>query len=229
MSLKKSINIDGILFLNMRFYAAEVVVALEYLHEQGIVYRDLKPENILVQDSGHIMLTDFDLSLRLSSKDSDDCISTQMSHSFVGTNEYMAPEILWSTGHAFPVDWWSLGIVMYEMVYGRTPFGGVNRKETFYNILCKDPIFSGPLSAVQDLIEKLLVKEPSRRLGTARGAEEVKTHRFFHGLRWDQLEFVSRPPLIPSDNSSVSSQQRTHEIISADSLNPVQDPISKYF
>ncbi|GLJ30429.1 hypothetical protein SUGI_0602280 [Cryptomeria japonica] len=230
-----------------RFYAAEVVLALEYLHKKGIVYRDLKPENILVQDSGHIMLTDFDLSLRLSSiqqkeaekllsnsKDSGEC-SSQRSHSLVGTKEYIAPEILWSTGHAFPVDWWSLGIFLYEMVYGRTPFCGGNRKETFYNILCKDPLFTGPFSALQDLIEKLLVKEPSRRLGTTRGAEEVKKHHFFHGLRWEELEFVSRPPLIPSnfscDQCSVSSQQRglmPNENFSADSHKP-QDSSFEFF
>ncbi|XP_057863720.2 serine/threonine-protein kinase UCN-like [Cryptomeria japonica] len=142
----------------------------------------------------------------------------------------MATEILWSTGHAFPVDWWSLGIFLYEMVYGRTPFGGANRKETFYNNLCKDPFFTGPFSALQDLIEKFLVKEPYRSLGSSRRAEEVKNH-----YRWEELEFVSRPPLIPYNFScnhcSLSSQQRglmPNENFNADSLKP-QDSIFEYF
>lgn len=232
-----------------RFYAAEIVLALEYLHDQGIVYRDLKPENILVQDNGHIMLSDFDLSLRLSTKgqtlptadascptksenlsnskfsfnwrtdscqvNRDSCSDNSKSdsnfpnefmlprsHSLVGTKEYIAPEILWCTGHSFPVDWWAFGIFLYEMVHGRTPFCGANRKETFFNIMCKDPHFNGPFSALQDLIEKLLVKEPSKRLGSLRGVEEVKGHEFFRGLRWDAMEFVDRPPFVPSPISA---------------------------
>lgn len=209
----------------LRFYAAEVILALEYLHEQGIVYRDLKPENILVQDNGHIMLTDFDLSLRLSSQDnqtrtghesaygynssSDEEMSSRStsfdreaegilkSHSFVGTEEYIAPEVLWCTGHSFPVDWWSFGIFVYEMIYGKTPFRGSSRKETFFNILCKDPHITGSWSPLKDLIKKLLVKEPSKRLGSSMGATDVKNHAFFRGLRWEYLQFVSRPPFVP--------------------------------
>ncbi|XP_057827077.2 serine/threonine-protein kinase D6PKL1-like [Cryptomeria japonica] len=106
----------------IRFYAAEVVVALEYLHEKGILYRDLKQENILVQDSGHIMLTDFDLSLRLISDHGE--YSEWKSRSFVGTEEYIAPEVLWGKFHSYPVDWWSFGVSLYEMSHGRTPFRG---------------------------------------------------------------------------------------------------------
>ncbi|GLJ16972.1 hypothetical protein SUGI_0293510 [Cryptomeria japonica] len=174
----------------IRFYAAEVVVALEYLHEQGIVYRDLKPENILVQDSGHIMLTDFDLSLRLISDEGQD--GEWKSRSFVGTEEYIAPEILWGKPHSYSVDWWSLGVFLYEMSHGRTPFRGSSRKDTFVNILSKDPVFSSS-SSLHDLTVKLLAKDPTERLNR----KQVKSHPFFRGMRWDQLQFVSRPPFVP--------------------------------
>eukprot|EP00253_Pinus_taeda_P031647 PITA_31647 len=222
----------------LRFYAAEVVLALEYLHEQGIVYRDLKPENILVQDNGHIMLTDFDLSLRLfshvnqsvsehESEDSYNSFSddersqrstsndgegegTMESHSFVGTEEYIAPEVLWCTGHSFPVDWWSLGILMYELKYGRTAFRGFSRKETFFNIMSKEPHITGSWSPLKDLIKKLLVKDPSKRLGSSMGATDVKNHVFFQGLRWEDLQFVSRPPFLPDIDTDTTLSD--HEI-----------------
>ncbi|KAJ7961641.1 Kinase family protein [Quillaja saponaria] len=176
----------------LRFYAAEIVLALEYLHSLGIVYRDLKPENIMIQENGHIMLVDFDLSTELaprtpqspanfnSTRSSNSVMtmkknkkmrqsisfqrffcnsgitpdewasfsvnsvhtesnSVEKSNSFVGTEEYVAPEIVSGNGHDFGVDWWSLGVVMYEMLYGTTPFRGSNRKETFYRILSKAP------------------------------------------------------------------------------------------
>ncbi|GLJ46019.1 hypothetical protein SUGI_0969200, partial [Cryptomeria japonica] len=142
------------------FYAAEVIVALEYLHEKEIVYRDMKPENILVQDSGHIMLTDFDLSLRLISDHGE--YNEWKSRSFVGTEEYIAPEVLWGKFHSYPVDWWSFGVFLYEMSHGQTPFRGFSRKDTFVNIMSKDPFFSSS-SSLDDLIQKLLAKEPTER------------------------------------------------------------------
>ncbi|KAH9288080.1 hypothetical protein KI387_032197 [Taxus chinensis] len=248
-----------------RFYAAEVILALEYLHQHGILYRDLKPENILVQANGHIMLTDFDLSLinsnfqkpksrsfredqkttktssswpllaKLKPIGTTTCMDSipstpkreehgrtmsrssslrennkntwlddikkrsfyEQSHSFVGTEEYVAPEVLWGTGHGFAVDWWAFGILLYEMVYGKTPFKGSTRKDTFYNVLCKEPGLSGPWSPLKDLLQHLLVKEPSCRLGSKNGAQEIKNHEFFDGVKWDELEFVSRPPFVP--------------------------------
>ncbi|XP_057818467.2 serine/threonine-protein kinase UCNL isoform X1 [Cryptomeria japonica] len=247
-----------------RFYAAEVVLALDYLHQHGILYRDLKPENILVQGNGHIMLTDFDLSIinnnlqKLKSrsfredKKTSEAISNKpllskssptgaknytnsfnsvprqeeqrrsiskanslkehkynwldnikrrsfydQSHSFVGTEEYVAPEVLWGTGHGYAVDWWSFGILLYEMVYGKTPFKGSTRKDTFYNVLCKEPQLSEHWSPLKDLLQRLLVKEPSKRLGSNNDADEIKNHEFFNGVKWDELEFVSRPPFVP--------------------------------
>nr|AML77999.1 putative LOV domain-containing protein [Viola canadensis] len=201
-----------------RFYAAEVVVGLEYLHCLGIIYRDLKPENILLQKDGHIVLTDFDLSLITSCKPqvikhpppkSRRRSSSQLpptfvaepvsqSNSFVGTEEYIAPEIITGVGHSSAIDWWALGILLYEMLYGRTPFRGKNRQKTFANILHKDLTFpsSIPVSlAGRQLINALLNRDPDTRLGSNSGASEIKGHAFFRGINWPLIRCMSPPPL----------------------------------
>ncbi|XP_011024582.1 PREDICTED: serine/threonine-protein kinase OXI1 [Populus euphratica] len=214
----------------IRFYAAELVLALEYLHRLGIAYRDLKPDNIMVQENGHIMLVDFDLSTKLPPKsaspvslvadrrkrrsplhrffnrgvspdDSGEELgdrlsepdSTSKSNSFVGTEEYVAPEVIQGDGHDFGVDWWSLGVVLYEMLYGVTPFKGENRKESFYRILTKNPDLVGEATPLRDLIGKLLIKDPKERIGV----EGIKGHDFFKGIDWDLLLQILRPPYIP--------------------------------
>ncbi|KAL0914708.1 hypothetical protein M5K25_015079 [Dendrobium thyrsiflorum] len=200
-----------------RFYAAEVIVGLEYLHCLGIIYRDLKPENILLQEDGHIMLTDFDLSFltnckpqvikhatptRKRSKDHPPPIfvaepSTQ-SNSFVGTEEYIAPEIITGAAHSSAIDWWALGILLYEMLYGRTPFRGKNRRRTFANILYKDLTFpsSIPVSlAARQLINGLLHRDPTNRLGSYIGANEIKQHSFFREINWPLIRCMRIPEL----------------------------------
>lgn len=200
-----------------RFYAAEVVVGLEYLHCLGIIYRDLKPENLLLQKDGHIVLADFDLSFKTtckpqvikhpppkkrSSRNQPPPIffaepSTQ-SNSFVGTEEYIAPEIITGLGHSSAIDWWTLGILLYEMLYGRTPFRGKNRQKTFANILHKDLTFpsSIPVSlAGRQLINALLNRDPGSRLGSNTGANEIKKHPFFNGIYWPLIRCMSPPPL----------------------------------
>ncbi|TVU13545.1 hypothetical protein EJB05_40605 [Eragrostis curvula] len=153
-----------------RFYAAEVVIGLEYLHCLGVIYRDLKPENILLQEDGHIVLTDFDLSFLTPSKPHVIKHSTSRrrkskeylaptfvsepatpSNSFVGTEEYIAPEVITGAGHTSAIDWWALGILLYEMLYGRTPFRGKNRKRTFYNILHKELTFPSSIPSPPEL------------------------------------------------------------------------------
>nr|AML77593.1 putative LOV domain-containing protein [Dipsacus asper] len=199
-----------------RFYAAEVVIGLEYLHCLGIIYRDLKPENILLQKDGHVVLADFDLSLRTSCKPQ---IIKQaapkrrsrsqpppifvaepvtQSNSFVGTEEYIAPEIIKGAGHSSAIDWWALGILLYEMLYGRTPFRGKNRQKTFANILYKDLTFpsSIPVSlAARQLINALLNRDPASRLGSSGGASEIKDHPFFRVINWPLIRCMSPPPL----------------------------------
>jgi protein-serine/threonine kinase len=122
----------------------------------------------------------------------------ERSFSFVGTEEYVSPEVVRGDGHEFAVDWWALGILTYEMAYGKTPFKGRNRKETFRNVLTRQPEFIGRRrSELTDLIGKLLSKDPSKRLGFSGGAEEVRAHPFFNGVKWDSLDEVMRPPFLP--------------------------------
>ncbi|KAK4759073.1 hypothetical protein SAY87_020374 [Trapa incisa] len=250
-----------------RFYVAEVLLALEYLHMLGVVYRDLKPENILVREDGHIMLTDFDLSLRctvsptlLKSPDAPEppkvsgtapcsestcaqpfCIEPSCrvpcftprflppnakaggklkndqtgslkslpqlvaeptdarSNSFVGTHEYLAPEIIKGEGHGAAVDWWTFGIFLYELLYGKTPFKGSGNEETLANVVLQSlrfPDCQFVTFQAQDLIRGLLVKEPENRLGTEKGAAEIKQHPFFEGLNWALIR-CAIPPELP--------------------------------
>ncbi|KAI4385365.1 hypothetical protein MLD38_003401 [Melastoma candidum] len=119
------------------------------------------------------------------------------SYSFVGTEEYVAPEVIRGDGHGFAVDWWALGVLAYEMSFGKTPFKGRTRKETFRNVLAKPVQCPGRRTALTSLIEQLLAKDPSQRLGCSRGAEEIMEHEFFRGVRWDVLAEIARPPFIP--------------------------------
>ena len=119
--------------------------------------------------------------------------SSEKSNSFVGTEDYVAPEIVAGKGHDFAVDWWSLGVVLYEMLYGTTPFRGTNRKETFYRILTKTPDLCGEATALRDLIRMLLEKDPGKRIEV----EEIKRHEFFKGIEWDMVLEIARPPSLP--------------------------------
>eukprot|EP01129_Flabellula_baltica_P017080 TRINITY_DN935_c0_g1_i1.p1 TRINITY_DN935_c0_g1~~TRINITY_DN935_c0_g1_i1.p1 ORF type:complete len:624 (-),score=149.63 TRINITY_DN935_c0_g1_i1:1006-2877(-) len=187
-----------------RFYAAEVLTALEYLHNSGYVYRDLKPENILMHASGHIKLTDFDLSKAVKNDEPENQFSLQdfITRSFVGTEEYIAPEILKGTGYGSSVDWWTFGILMFEMLYGRTPFRGQNRDGTFKNIRSGNLKLAstkrGALSRdCKDLLKKLLHKDIRKRLGAGtRDAVEIKKHAFFKGTKFHQLHEME-PPIVP--------------------------------
>ncbi|KAL1829406.1 hypothetical protein DCAR_0208745 [Daucus carota subsp. sativus] len=262
-----------------RFYVAEVLLALEYLHMLGIVYRDLKPENIMVRENGHIMLTDFDLSLRCSVNPillktsttamepprmsgpcaGSNCIdpfcmqpscqvscfsprllpasakarrakaafaakmrslpqlvaepSDARSNSFVGTHEYLAPEIIKGEGHGSAVDWWTFGVLLYELLYGKTPFKGIGNDETLANVVLQNLRFPDtPLVSFQarDLIRSLLVKEPENRLGSERGTAEIKKHPFFDGLNWALIR-CTVPPQLPEPSYIFSPQIQSQE------------------
>jgi len=175
------------------FYVAEITLALEHLHRQGIIYRDLKPENILLDAQGHVKLTDFGLC-----KESID--ESTVTHTFCGTIEYMAPEILTRTGHGKAVDWWSLGALMYDMLTGAPPFTAENRKKTIEKIL-KGKLNLPPYLTpdARDLIKKLLKRQISQRLGSGPAdADPIKTHPFFKHISW--ADVISRkldPPFKP--------------------------------
>jgi phototropin len=265
----------------VKFYASEVLLALQYLHLQGFVYRDLKPENILLHASGHIKLTDFDLSycqgkttpklvetatavagmkglsVGSSSNSGTNTISDNTAaevqapqlaatenvpattpttaaaattttsstpgtssssftppyllaaspegraNSFVGTEEYLAPEVISGVGHDSMIDWWSFGILIFELLYGTTPFRGSRRDATFDNVLKRDFAFpsSPPVSPeAQDLIRKLLTKAPVDRMGAVAGADEVKQHPWFANIQWPLIRNQT-PPYVPGRRS----------------------------
>lgn len=208
----------------------------------GIIYRDLKPENILVREDGHIMLSNFYLSLRCSvsptllrstsigtpasSKKLSEPLCLQVScftphlqaraqvrslpqlvveptdarsNSFVGSHEYLAPEIIRGDGHGSAVDWWAVGILLYELLFGRTPFEGPGNDETWMNEASQSLKFPENPSVsfhARDLIRGLLVKEPENRMGSVKGAAEIKQHPFFEGLNWALIR-CSAPPETP--------------------------------
>uniref|UniRef100_A0A9J8C561 Ribosomal protein S6 kinase n=2 Tax=Cyprinus carpio TaxID=7962 RepID=A0A9J8C561_CYPCA len=164
------------------FYLAEISMALGHLHQKGIIYRDLKPENIMLNNQGHVKLTDFGLC-------KESIHDGTVTHTFCGTIEYMAPEILMRSGHNRAVDWWSLGALMYDMLTGAPPFTGENRKKTIDKILkCKLNLPPYLTQEARDLLKRLLKRNASSRLGAGPGdATEVQTHPFFRHVNWDDL------------------------------------------
>ncbi|XP_018609703.1 microtubule-associated serine/threonine-protein kinase 2 isoform X4 [Scleropages formosus] len=199
-----------------RMYFAETVLALEYLHNYGIVHRDLKPDNLLITSMGHIKLTDFGLSkiglMSLTTnlyeghieKDAREFLDKQV----CGTPEYIAPEVILRQGYGKPVDWWAMGVILYEFLVGCAPFFGDTPEELFGQVISDEIIWPEEDEALppdaQDLISKLLRQNPLERLGTG-GAFEVKQHRFFTDLDWNSLlrqkaEFI--PQLESEDDTS---------------------------
>jgi len=165
-----------------------VAMALGHLHSQKIIYRDLKPENILMDEDGYICLTDFGLAKILE--------ANEQAYSFCGTPEYLAPEILDEKGHTFPVDWWALGILTYEMIVGFPPFytGNANNNK-MYELIKTKPVFFpdakkhgiAMTDECKDFINKCLSKDPAQRLGTAKGVEEILAHPWFKDVNPEAL------------------------------------------
>lgn len=199
-----------------RFYSAELLLALEHLHELDVVYRDLKPENILLDYTGHIALCDFGLC-KLNMKDSD------TTNTFCGTPEYLAPEILNGQGYNKVIDWWTLGVLLYEMLSGLPPFYDEVTDKMYQKILT-DPLVFGPDigTEARSILTSLLNRDPTKRLGV-NGAEEIKKHPFFekHIDFKKLLQKKIQPPFKPSVASPV-------DVSNFDTVFTTEDPIDSY-
>jgi serine/threonine protein kinase len=168
-----------------RVYAAEMVNALGYLHKQGVIYRDLKPENVLLDRKGHIRITDFGLSKQNMGP-------FELTHSFCGTPEYLAPEIIKGTGHSRGADWWSLGALLYEMLCGRPPHYARDRQQMLRDIVEKEiPMKTYFSEEATSLLKVLLERDPKKRIGySERDCEEIQEHPFFKSVNWDDVQNV---------------------------------------
>ncbi|TGO68354.1 hypothetical protein BOTNAR_0026g00410 [Botryotinia narcissicola] len=177
-----------------RFYAAEIVLILEFLHErEGVAYRDMKPENLLLDAEGHIKLVDFGFAKRLGNRET---------YTLCGTPEYLAPEVIQSKGHTTAVDWWALGILIYEFLTGYPPFWHSNPIEIYKQIVSKPVSFPAEPAispAAKDIIRQFCTLDRSHRLGNiSGGAARVKDHPFFQGVIWEDVYYRKyRGPIIP--------------------------------
>ena len=208
---------------SIRFYVIELVLALEFLHKNNMVYRDLKPENILLDSKGHIKITDFGLSKILEEKD-------EKAFTICGTPQYLAPEVLLRQGYDKTIDWWSLGCVMYEMFEGRIPFPIRRNTKMSMKIYENEIEFPKPInSEAKDFILKLLVVKPKERLGYGPdGSENVKNHPFFEGIDWDSaFEKEIKPPFVPKLKNDTDlkyfESQFTDEPITGPKVKNVRD------
>ena len=186
----------------VRFYGAQIALALEYLHSKGIVYRDLKPENILMDEDGYLKLADFGMAKKL--KDDEKAMS------FCGTPEYLAPEIITMEGHDKNADWWSFGILLFEMLCGLPPFYVENLDKMYELIKTSSVKFPKRINLsedAKDIIRKLLEKDPKKRMGSQKGIEEIKNHPFFASIDFDMIvQKKIKAPFIPELSSGTDVQ-----------------------
>lgn len=189
-----------------RFYFAEVLLALEYLHDNNIVYRDLKPENVLLDVDGHVVLTDFGLSKDHFEKDN-------LAYSFCGSPEYMSPEMLSETGHGRMNDVYALGCLLYEFLNGLPPHYDADRDTMFEKIVTKPlAIPSSNSSEAKDLLKKLLTKNQRSRLGYKGGIAEIKKHPFLKSIDFEALSKKEiAPPFIPDIDESYFDTAYLHK------------------
>eukprot|EP00731_Ephydatia_muelleri_P029444 Em0020g1088a len=184
-----------------RFYLAEIVVGLLYLHKMGIIYRDIKLDNIMLDEEGHIKIADFGLC-------KEGISNGAKTKTFCGTPDYIAPEIISYQPYDSSVDWWALGVLGYEMLVGRPPFDGEDDDQLFNSIMEKSVNYPKSLSEpAKLLLQGFLVKHPARRLGCnpATGGQDIKEHVFFQPIDWAKLEQREiKPPFKPKNKGKKS-------------------------
>jgi len=178
-----------------RFYAAQIIAGMEYLHSNGIIYRDLKPENILLSNKGNVVMTDFGLSKEgLNTNDA-------RTKTFCGTPEYLAPEIIKGEDYTKAIDWWSVGTLIYEMLTGLPPFYTEDEEDMYHKIMTAELKIPATFSPdVADIISKFLKRDPKARL---QDPQQIKDHPWFKGLDWDALERLQiQPEFVPQVKSA---------------------------
>ena len=227
LKIENNFSIDKV-----QFYTSQIVLVLEYLHSMNIVYRNLKPENILLNENGYIKISDFQIAKEVEDR----------TYTMCGTPGYLAPEIILNKGHGLSVDWWALGVLLYEMICGVDPFSGDSPMDTYENILEGKVKFSSHFDdKSKSLIKHLLEPDLCKRYGNLKnGVNDIKNHLFFKSMNWDKLlNEEIEAPYIPklkgdnelkyydvypdSDNEGPDSDNNNAEVLGKD------DPFIKYF
>jgi serine/threonine protein kinase len=206
------------------FYGAQITSIFEYCHSKNIVYRDLKPENILLMSDGYLKLTDFGFAK----------IIEHRTYTLCGTPEYIAPEVLLNKGHGKPVDWWTLGILVYEMIVGYPPFVDEDPMGIYQKILSGKIVFPKLFDKnAKGLVKKLLTADLGKRYGNLKnGVDDIKNHKWFSGLDWGKLMDKAMPAPMKPKVASETDTSNFDEYPDSDELppvvNPSQDPFSSW-
>ena len=206
-----------------KFYIAHIITVFEYLHSKNIIYRDLKPENILINKNGYLKLTDFGFAKQLDSEKAK-------TYTLCGTPEYLAPEIILNKGHGKAVDWWTLGILLFEMLVGIDPFSDDEPMKTYQKILKGKINFPKEIDKdAKSLIKHLLVQDTTKRYGCLKnGVKDILNHRFFDGFDWKNFVYLSMEapyiPQIKNDEDTSNFEKYPESDLESSTVDKKNDP-----